>query len=236
MPRTTEASLYPPVRAFLAAQGYTVRGEVQGCDVVGVSGDAVVVVEMKRAFNVKLLTQGVRRQGLTHSVYLAVPRPASRGGSDDLRGACVVLRRLGLGLLVVDERDGSVAVWQQPEVVRARVQPRRRRALLAEVAGRGGDDNTGGTRGRKLLTAYREDALFLAVALERFGPRAPKILRTLGGPARSRAILAANVYGWFERVERGVYGLSAQGVRDLAHWAAAADRKRALLPAEAPQR
>jgi hypothetical protein len=31
-------------------------------------------------------------------------------------------------------------------------------------------------------------------------------------------ILLRNVYGWFSRVERGVYSLTAEGIAALARW------------------
>ncbi len=40
-----ETSLYLPVKAFLEKSGYTVKGEIGGCDLVGLSdGDPPVVV------------------------------------------------------------------------------------------------------------------------------------------------------------------------------------------------
>lgn len=47
-----ETDLYPPVKAFLEAQGYVVKAEVARCDVVAVRGDEPpVVVELKTRFN-----------------------------------------------------------------------------------------------------------------------------------------------------------------------------------------
>ena len=34
-----ESALYAPVKALLEGQGYEVKGEIAGCDVVGVRGD-----------------------------------------------------------------------------------------------------------------------------------------------------------------------------------------------------
>ena len=42
-----ERSLYPPVKSFLEAQGYEVKGEVNGCDLVAIRGEeAPVIVEL----------------------------------------------------------------------------------------------------------------------------------------------------------------------------------------------
>ena len=50
-----ETELYPPMKAFLEAQGYAVRGEVETCDLVAVRGDeAPVFVEIKTSFTLGL--------------------------------------------------------------------------------------------------------------------------------------------------------------------------------------
>ena len=95
-----ETDLYPPVKAFLEAQGYAVKGEVDGCDLVAVRGDEPpVIVELKAGFSLPLVFQGIARQGLTDNVYLAVP-PFS-GRTTRRRDALALCRRLGLGLLAV---------------------------------------------------------------------------------------------------------------------------------------
>jgi hypothetical protein len=225
-----ESDLYEAVRDFLANQGFTVRGEVHGCDVVGTRGDEVVVVELKRHLSVDLLAQGVRRQRLTDVVYVAVPEPSGEAAWTRVRHALPVVRRLELGLLTVG--PGHVRVVTHPLPSQRRRERRRTRALLVEMAGRSTDGNLGGTTGRTLLTAYREQAIHVAVALERFGPSTPAELRAWGTGVRTLPILSANHYGWFERVDRGVYRLSPGAVDGLAQWPRVADAKRALLPAE----
>jgi hypothetical protein len=228
-----EVELYAPVRDFLAAQGYTVRGEVHGCDVVAARAADLVVVELKRHLTVGLLAQAVRRQKLTDTVYVAIPRPATSALERRLRELLPLLRRLEVGLLAVDVGSGTVEVRVQPVAAQRRREPRRARALLAEVAGRSADETPGGTRSRPLMTAYRESAVFVAVALERAGPSTPAALRAVGTGPRTLAILRRNSYGWFERVDRGVYQLTTTGAGGLGEWAATADRKRALLAATA---
>ena len=93
----SESDLYAPVKAFLEAQGYAVKGEVRGCDAVGVRGDEPpVVVELKRGFGLGLVLQGIDRLTLTDRVYLAVGALPRRLA--EVRRLCL---RLGLGLLVV---------------------------------------------------------------------------------------------------------------------------------------
>ena len=228
-----ESDLYASVRDLLAAQGFTVRAEVHGCDVVGVRGDELVVVEMKRHLSVELLAQGVKRQRLTDVVYLAVPEPSGPAARTRLRQVLPVVRRLELGLLTVDGA-GRARIVTHPLPVARRREARRTRALLAEAAGRSTDGNLGGATGRALLTAYREEAIHVAVVLERLGPLSPSELRRAGTGARTQSILSANHYGWFERVDRGVYRLSAAGAAGLAAWAPVAEAKRGLVEVEAP--
>ena len=61
----SEVDLYEPVKAFLTAQGYVVRGEVRGCDLVARRGDEKpVIVELKLRFNLALVLQGIERLAL----------------------------------------------------------------------------------------------------------------------------------------------------------------------------
>ena len=56
-----ESDLYAPVKAFLEAQGYEVKGEVTGCDVVATrGGEPPVIVELKLAFSSRATPPGHR--------------------------------------------------------------------------------------------------------------------------------------------------------------------------------
>ncbi|MFX8676652.1 DUF2161 family putative PD-(D/E)XK-type phosphodiesterase, partial [Acinetobacter baumannii] len=66
-------------------------------------------------------------------------------------------------------------------------------------------------------------ALACAAALAS-GPGRPRDLKPLAADAAG--ILQHNVYGWFERVSRGVYGLTETGRLALAHWQPPADQPR----------
>ena len=59
-----ETALYLPVKRFLENLGFTVKGEIGGCDLVALSGDdppIVVIGELKLSFNLELLLQAVDR-------------------------------------------------------------------------------------------------------------------------------------------------------------------------------
>ena len=67
-----EADLYGPIKRFLEAQGYEVKGEIGPCDVMAVRGDeGPVVVELKEQLSLALLLQAVDRLRMTDAVYVA---------------------------------------------------------------------------------------------------------------------------------------------------------------------
>jgi len=65
------------------------------------------------------------------------------------------------------------------------------------------------------MTAYRQEALTCAASLAE-GPRRTSELRSVVPNAPS--ILLRNWYGWFRRIERGLYGLTPEGIVALARW------------------
>ncbi len=222
----TEADLYEPIAGYLNGLGYTVRGEVMDCDITATRGDELVVIEMKRAFNTALLVQAAKRQRITDSVYVAVPRPKRRGQS---KGSRHLLRRLELGLIFVSfarRRKPRVEVVFHPVPYQRQKRKAAKRAVLTEMEGRSGDFNCGGSTRQKIVTAYRENAIQIACYLEAMGPMSPKQLRELGTGPKTLAILYSNFYGWFERVDRGVYALQARGREELAGYGEIATRHR----------
>ena len=96
---------------------------------------------------------------------------------------------------------------------------RKRKGLLKEFATRQGDPNTGGQTRQVIVTAYRQDALRIARALDEGGPQKPSDLNKSLGIERARTILYANYYGWFDRIDRGIYGLTDLGAEGLRTYA-----------------
>ena len=203
-----ESDLYLPIKRFLEAQGYSVKAEVGPADVVAVRGDeAPVVVELKTGFSLALFLQAVERQALTDTVYLAVPVGKGRGFARALKRNATLCRRLGLGLITVRLRDGQVVVHLDPAPYRPRQSKRKRALLLGEFARRDGDPNLGGSTRRRLVTAYRQDAIRCANFLAEHGPTKAALVAQLTGVATARRIMSDNHYGWFRRVATGVYAL-----------------------------
>lgn len=207
-----EASLYPAVKRFLESQGYEVKGEVAGCDVVGIRPGApsrLVIAEMKLGLNLELLLQAVDRMGAADEIWLAVP--ATRRGRDRDSRARKLCRLLGFGLLAIHPRN-VVETLAEPTPYQPRRDSRARRRITKEHAARRGDPSPGGTGGLPIMTAYRQEALHCATRLQH-GPLRPRDLRP--DAPRAAAILHRNVYGWFERLSRGLYGLTAAGLAAL---------------------
>ncbi len=211
-----EQDLYAPVKAYFEGLGYQVNGEVKDCDLTAVKDEHLVIVEFKRQFGLPLLYQGLDRQKMARDVYLCIPRPGRESVSAN-RKRKALLKKCGLGLITValDSPVPTVDVRQHPDNGEGKLQNRKRTALLKEIAGRSGDYNTGGSTKVRIKTAYLEKALHIACVLAHTGPLSPKKLITHGCAPKAGLIVSRNVYGWFEKVEKGVYGLSAKGEEAL---------------------
>lgn len=217
-----ESALYLPVKTFLESRGFSVKGEIGGCDLVAIGeGDPPVVVigELKLAFNLELVLQGVDRATAGDEIWLAAPlSPSGRGREADprFRNLC---RRLGFGLLGVG-RSGIVEILVAPTAPMPRNNGRKRSRLVEEHRRRRGDPAIGGSTRTPLMTAYRQQALACAAAMAE-GPKRPRDLKVILADAPK--ILQGNVYGWFERVERGWYALTPEGRAALERWPQAAE-------------
>ena len=215
-----ESELYQPIKDHLQASGYIVTGEVKNCDLVAQKGNELIAIELKTAANMTLMIQATDRQAITDSVYVAVPTPRNPRTSQ-WRGIKRVLRRLELGLITVDlERNIPLVTIEFDPLPSQRKQlNRRRRAVIKELDGRSGDYNTGGTNKRKRITAYRETAIYIATCMEtKKRPMKPAELRSYDTGKKTTSILSANHYGWFQRVDRGIYQLTDRGKTELANY------------------
>ena len=216
----SEEDLYAPVKAYFEAQGYEVKSEIRGCDLVARrAGEAAVIVELKTGFTLPLVLQGIDRLALSDDVYLAVA-VAARPATNSLwrrqrRGILKLCRRLGLGLLAVHEASGDkpplVVPLLDPLPYRPRPNKKRQGLLLKEFAHRVGDPNTGGVTRRPIITAYRQAALSCAAHLQKNGATKAAEVAQATAVTRAATILQRDVYGWFQRVERGIYVLSPRG-------------------------
>jgi hypothetical protein len=212
-----ETSLYLPVKTFLESFGYEVKGEVGGCDLVGLSETdppVVVICELKLTFNLELILQAVDRAGVSDEVWIAARVSAKGRGREADKRYRDLCRRLGIGMLGVSDQ-GEISVLVSSVSPMPRTNPKRRTRLVKEHRKRRGDPAVGGSTKIPVMTAYRQQALACASALFD-GPLRPRDLKQAAPTAG--AILRANYYGWFERIDKGVYGLTDVGRQALKRW------------------
>ncbi|NTF31115.1 DUF2161 domain-containing phosphodiesterase [Rhizobium skierniewicense] len=212
-----ETSLYLPVKTFLEAAGYSVKGEIGGCDLVGINVDdppVIVVCELKLTFNLELILQAVDRAAISDEVWIAARISAKGRGREADKRYRDLCRRLGIGMLGVSDR-GDVSVIVASVSPMPRTNPKRRSMLVREHQKRRGDPVVGGSTRTPMMTAYRQQALGCAAALAAEPLRLRELRARIPDAGK---ILQSNVYGWFERLDRGVYGLTDAGREALVRW------------------
>lgn len=214
-----ETSLYLPVKAFLEKAGYTVKGEIGGCDLVGLSeGDPplMVICELKLTFNLELILQAVDRAAASDEVWIAARVSAKGKGREGDKRYRDLCRRLGIGMLAVSDK-GEVQVLVSSASPMPRRNPARCTRLVKEHARRRGDPALGGSTRTPIMTAYRQEALacarLLAAAGAELRPRDLKSASAVAG-----RILLDNHYGWFERIGKGLYILTPAGRQAIERW------------------
>lgn len=181
---------------------------------MAIKGDEIVIAELKKTFNIKLLYQAVRRLAITPRVYAVIFKPQGRQKMSFWQMIKSLSRRLNIGLLLID--GAEVQLIAEPGVFSGKSSAVQKRRLLKEFHGRRVSENTGGVTGVKLQTAYLEAAVHISVLLKKHKKLKPAELVKHGVDAKAQNILCNNYYGWFERSERGVYRLKRGKARVIA--------------------
>lgn len=217
MSNPRETDLYPPIKTFLEDQGYVVKSEVGAADVVALrGGEPPVVVELKLGFSLALFHQCIARMKVTDDVYLAVARQTGKRFAKAVKDNTALARRLGLGLITVRLTDGLVEVHCDPGPYAPRKSQKRQAQLLREFARRQGDPNDGGQTRAGLVTAYRQDALKIAMHLFEVGASKGADVAKETKVSVATRMMRDNHYGWFEKVEKGIYGLTPAGAEAVS--------------------
>ena len=215
-----ESDLYGPIKAYLETQGYEVKGEVGPADLMARRGDEPpVIVELKLRPSLSLYHQAIARLTITDDVYIAIPRPKGRNARRMLRDNHAMCRRLALGLITVREDDGLVEVQCDPGPYAPRKNKTRQDKLLRAFEALRGDPNDGGATRHGIVTAYRQDALACAAYLAETGAEKGALVAKATGVKAATRIMRDNHYGWFGKVETGVYDLTDAGRKGLQDWA-----------------
>ena len=163
-----ETSLYLPVKRFLEGLGFTVKGEIGGCDLLALrEGGAplVVIGELKVRFNLELILQAVDRAAAADEVWVAARVSAKGGGREADARYRNLCRRLGFGMLAVSDA-GGVEVIVSPAAPLPRRDPKRRSRLVA-----GAQAAAGRPRRRRQHAAADHDGVPAAGAGLRGGAR-----------------------------------------------------------------
>lgn len=152
---------------------------------------------------------------MTDNVYIAVPRKTGKAAMVAIRRNKMLCRRLGIGLITVRLSDGKVVIHCKPGPFKPRKIKARKTKLLSEFERRHGDPNLGGMTSSGLMTSYRQGALRCAKVLHDEGACKASYVAKMAGFEKARNLMAANHYGWFEKIDRGVYGLTSEGAKAL---------------------
>lgn len=210
-----EKELFGPIKDFFTKQGYTCDGEVDGIDLYMEKDGETVAVELKVSLDFKVVIQAALRQKLVDTVYIGTFTNRNVRSSA-FRDKVYLLKRLGIGLILVSKRSKAVSIMNEPVVRELKTfrssNTSKRRHLEKEFEHRRTRLNVGGVNKTKLITSYREDALLVLNALAELGGEgSPKSVREQCGVEKTAAILRANHYGWFEHVGTGSYRILQPG-------------------------
>lgn len=220
-----EEELYAPIKEYLEKGGFEVKGEVKNCDVTAIKDDVILVVEMKTVLNLDVILQAAQRQKIADIVYVAVPRKSKTMRTKRWKNICYLLKRLEIGLLLVSFKGKNDLVQEalKPEIfsmeMSRKLSKKKRKEVLKEFNSRNGDFNKGGSTRKKIITAYREMAIEIALLLNENDELTIKQLKEYGTDRiKTSTILQNNHYGWFDRVSRGKYRLNENGKSELKNY------------------
>lgn len=210
-----ERDLFLPIKTYFENFGYVCDGEVKGIDLYMENGEKNVAVELKQTLDFKSVQQAALRQKITDIVYIGIFKPKDLYSSA-FKDKLYLLKRLGIGLIVVTKRGQMVEIVSEPIVTELSSFQKRnvgkRKALSEEFHKRKTKNNIGGVNGTKLITGYREDALLVLDALIALaGEGSSRKVREVSGVANATRIMYQNYYGWFCNVSTGYYKVTETG-------------------------
>ena len=215
-----ESDLYEPIKRHFQNLGYVVKGEVGAADVMAVRGnEPAIIIELKLGFSLTLFHQATERLRISDHVYVAVVRPEGKFGYKRLKLNQNLCRRLGLGLLTLRVRDQFVELHCMPEQYSPRKSAKKSKQIMKLFERLDGDPNSGGATRHGLVTGYRQDALKCATFLAISGASRGAVVAKETGVESATSLMRNNVYGWFDKVEQGVYALNSTGKKGLTDWA-----------------
>jgi hypothetical protein len=216
-----ETDLYPPLAAYLEQAGYTVHAEVQSTDIAARRGEELLLVEMKLRFNLDVLLQAAEKQGAADKTYIAVPVHGRRTWPPRWSAIKELLGRLGIGIFFVRFVKGEppqaqmILQAENPGLKdKLRKKNKVRAGLIREMEGRPANFNTGGSVGKKLVTAYLVISLRVALLLRKNrGTQELPAKTSLREPPKG--LLARSLKVRRESRAKKSQGLSVKALREL---------------------
>lgn len=217
-----EKDLFVPIKTYFEQYGYVCDGEVNEIDLYMEKEDSSVAVELKLTLDFKSVQQAALRQKITDTVYIGIVRPRDMF-SHSFKDKLYLLKRLGIGLIVVSPKTTTVEIINEPVVSELSVYQSRnknkKKALTVEFQKRKVKSNIGGVSKTKLITGYREEALLVLDALISLGGTATtRSIRKQSGVEKTTTILYNNYYGWFCNVKKGTYSVRDTGFSALQEY------------------
>jgi len=216
-----ESDLFIPIKTYLEHQGYSVHSEVKNCDIVAKKDEEIIIIELKKNFSVDLLIQAVKRKEITHSVYVAIPVCQGKRVPNNFSGIKRLLRRLETGLILVYlmKTKTKIEIVLHPKEYNLRRQHKKRVQIIKEISGRFKEFNKGGSPSTvERITAYKQKSIKIAYLLNQHNESSPKQLINSGADNNAAQMLNQNIYGWFDKVKRGIYKLNTAGMKVLKEY------------------
>ena len=110
-----EKQLFQPIKELFESDGFMVDGEVRKIDMLCMKDDVSVAVELKKELNLKVIIQAALRQKTIDIVYVGIFSPKSLHNKR-FKEKLYLLKRLGIGLIIVAPRSLEASVYQDPLV------------------------------------------------------------------------------------------------------------------------
>lgn len=208
-----EIELYEPIKNYLLKNGYKLQAEVKNCDIAYLYKNNLVVIELKKSFNLKLLYQALDRKVFANKVFIAIIRPKNFR-KKETKYMLNILKALNIGLITVslDSPLKTVEIILEPQNQIINSKIKKRNIILNEIQNRNLNINIGGSvKKANILTAYKEQVIFLACILNKIKVGSPSFIKKQFNIQNASSILQNNYYGYFEKIERGKYTLSKKG-------------------------
>ncbi|PKK94747.1 MAG: hypothetical protein CVV60_04880 [Tenericutes bacterium HGW-Tenericutes-5] len=210
-----ETDLYQPVKSFFENQGYTVKAEINDIDILAIKEDITIAIELKVKISLKLIYQVIERQKLVDNVFLAIPKNSYKSHRSSVKHFHLLLKRLNLGLLVIDEN--RVEIVFEPNHYdfnkSKSLNKRRKEKLLNTFNNLNSDPNKGGSRGKR-MTVYKQNVIKIACLLADKPGLSPKDIIEETGVLNTQSILQKNFYGWFQKSSYARYLLTQKGLEE----------------------